>query len=510
MMMRRRAALFSDKIKTPHELLDRCCLRPRSYKTIMCHGTFDVVHPGHIQHLLYCKSKADILIASVTADIHINKRDISPYVPEQLRAQNLAVMEMVDYVIIDRNPTPLKNIEMLKPDYFAKGYDYIAGQTKTAEEQQAVESYGGQMIFTPGDVVYSSSKLIGLKPNLAAEKLHILMQSEGITFDDLRAALKAMEDINVHVVGDTIVDSYSHTSLVGGGTKTPTLSVRFESKKDYVGGAGIVAKHLHASGATVEFTTVLGNDANAEFILTELAGIKVNAYADNRPTVNKNVFIAGDYRLLKVDTLDNRSISDHVAQQIAAEIRKPTDAVIFADFRHGLFNRHTIPLFTAAIPALTFTAADSQVASRWGNILDFQNFDLVTPNERESRFALGDQDSVVRPLALELYRRANCKNLILKLGERGSITYRSDSEDDPHAFFTLDSFADAVIDPVGSGDALLSYATLALVATRNSVVSSIIGSLAAGISCGIDGNSAITPAQILAKIDQLERKVNFA
>ena len=43
--------------------------------------------------------------------------------------------------------------------------------------------------------------------------------------------------------------------------------------------------------------------------------------------------------------------------------------------------------------------ADSQVASRWGNILDFQNFDIITPNEREARFSLGDQDSVIRPLA---------------------------------------------------------------------------------------------------------------
>ena len=53
------------------------------------------------------------------------------------------------------------------------------------------------------------------------------------------------------------------------------------------------------------------------------------------------------------------------------------------------------------MPEGAFRVADSQVASRWGNILDFQGFDLITPNEREARFALGDQDSVVRPLGLE-------------------------------------------------------------------------------------------------------------
>ncbi len=39
----------------------------------MCHGTFDLVHPGHVRHLLYAKSKADILVASLTADAHITK-----------------------------------------------------------------------------------------------------------------------------------------------------------------------------------------------------------------------------------------------------------------------------------------------------------------------------------------------------------------------------------------------------------------------------------------------------
>lgn len=511
--------MFSDKIKTLDELRwivgnSRCVSTLGNYSTprakiIMCHGTFDVVHVGHIRHLQYCKTKADILIASLTADRHVTKADMRPYIPEALRAYNLAALEMVDYVIIDQNATPVENILALRPDYFAKGYEYLSGNNKTAEEQKAVESYGGEMLFTPGDVVYSSSKLLGYKPNLAAEKLRTLLDSEGLTFDDLRSTLDKMKGKTVHVVGDTIVDSYTYTSLVGGGTKTPTLSVRFETQTYYTGGAAIIAKHVQAIGAGVTFTTVLGNDAHAEFVLNDLKGIKVNPFHDNRPTVNKNVIIAGDYRLLKVDTLDNRSISENVARQIAEEIKKPHDAVIFADFRHGLFNRHTIPRFSEAIPSLTYRAADSQLASRWGNILEFEGFDLITPNEREARFALGDQDSVIRPLALQLYQKANCKTLILKLGERGSITYRNNSESDPHAFFTLDSLAESVVDAVGSGDALLAYSTVAMVATGNTVLASVLGSIAAGLACGVDGNKPVTPEQVLNRINQLERKVNF-
>ena len=69
----------------------------------MCHGVFDVVHPGHVRHLLYAKSKADILVASLTADQHITKGVHRPHVPQDLRAVNLAAFEMVDYVVIDRN-----------------------------------------------------------------------------------------------------------------------------------------------------------------------------------------------------------------------------------------------------------------------------------------------------------------------------------------------------------------------------------------------------------------------
>ena len=62
--------------------------------------------------------------------------------------------------------------------------------------------------------------------------------------------------------------------------------------------------------------------------------------------MNKNAIVAGGYRLLKLDTLDNRSISDHVLQQLThATSNTPADAVVFSDFRHGIFNRRTIPTF---------------------------------------------------------------------------------------------------------------------------------------------------------------------
>jgi sugar/nucleoside kinase (ribokinase family) len=215
--------------------------------------------------------------------------------------------------------------------------------------------------------------------------------------------------------------------------------------------------------------------------------------------------------LIKIDTLDNRPISERIQEQIRAAIAATaSDAAVFSDFRHGIFNRDTIPGLVAAIPANVFRVADSQVASRWGNILEFQEFDLITPNEREARFALGDQDSVVRPLALRLFRAARCKNLILKLGDRGLIAYRQRPDiEDVRSFFTIDSFADHVVDAVGAGDALLAYATLTEIATRNPVIAAAMGAFAAAAECECDGNVPVTLEAVDRKISQIERRAGY-
>ena len=227
----------------------------------MCHGMFDIVHPGHLRHLMYAKDKADLLIASLTADVHATKADFHPYVPQDLRAANLAALEMVDFVIIDPNATPIEHIKYLQPDFFAKGYEYFEGVPPGPRRRSTLESYGGEIVFTPGDVVYSSSRLIeSSPPKLGVEKLLALMESEGFGFDRSREALTAMRGVRVHVLGDTIVDSYSHCSLLGATAKSPTFSVKHERTEVFAGGAAVVAKHVKAAGGEVSFSTVLGND----------------------------------------------------------------------------------------------------------------------------------------------------------------------------------------------------------------------------------------------------------
>lgn len=509
---------YRHKIKSATELREILGGPPRQDTVIMCHGVFDVVHPGHLRHLLSAKSKADILVASLTADRYIDKGIYRPHIPQDLRACNLAAFEFVDYVLIDEYPTPLGNLRLIQPDLFAKGYEYSGSHghpKETLEEIEAVHAYGGDVVFTPGDIVYSSSKLIDLAPPaIKFEKLMLLMSRAQISVNDLHDALDSLGGRTVHVVGDTIVDSLTQCVMIGGQTKTPTLSVQFGSRADAVGGAGIVAEHLKAAGAEVVLTTLLGDDDHAQFVLRRMsdAGINCRPIVDsNRPTVNKNAIVAGGYRLLKVDTLDNSSISDDQLDTLAESISNtPCDAVVFSDFRHGIFNRRTIPRLRQSIPPGVFKVGDSQVASRWGNIVEFSDFDLITPNEREARFALADQDSGVRSLASRLLEESRCGVLILKMGDRGILTHSASSHEISGSYFVMDSFVDRLVDSVGAGDALLAYSTLTMLATGNPVIASILGNLAAACECECDGNMPVTPRHVREKLLSIEQQIEVS
>ena len=508
---------FRNKIFVSPEKLLKIILKhgERKKKVIMCHGVFDIVHPGHIRHLLHAKSKADILIVSITADKYIKKGQYRPHVPQDLRAMNLAAFGIVDSVLIDQNDEPIKNLKILKPDFFAKGFEYISAKIneKTKEEEKTFKKDGGKILFTPGDYVNSSSSLIKFKePDLRYEKLLIILEKYNLSFKDLRESVKHLKKQSVHIVGDTIIDTFTYCNMLGGQTKTPTLSVLFNNKIDFLGGAGVVAKHIASTGAKTYFTTLLGNDKFSKFVEKECKkfNIKLNKIEDKtRPTVNKNLFISESHRLLKVGTLDNTPISQEQLKLFSNYIKKiNTNAVIFSDFRHGIFNKKNIPHLSKQINKKTFKVADSQVASWWGNIVDFKNFDLITPNEKEARFALSDQVSGVRSLAAEAYNEAKAKWLVLKMGKRGVISVINKRHFSNESYISIDSFVNNLVDPVGAGDALLAYSTLVYLNTKNKILATIIGSIAASCECEVDGNIPISPREILEKLNDIENRLN--
>ena len=78
-------------------------------------------------------------------------------------------------MIIDKNDTPLKNLISIQPDFFAKGFEYNKEKMnpKTIDEMKIIQSYGGKMVFSPGDIVFSSSKIIKSPPDMKNESYFI-------------------------------------------------------------------------------------------------------------------------------------------------------------------------------------------------------------------------------------------------------------------------------------------------------------------------------------------------
>lgn len=112
---------------------------------IMCHGCFDILHLGHIEHLQAAANAGDILVVSVTADEYVNKGNGRPVFTAQERAEMLDALECVDYVAINHAPNELAALKQLKPNVYIKGPDYIGFE---CEYFNLAKSDGIRMAFT--------------------------------------------------------------------------------------------------------------------------------------------------------------------------------------------------------------------------------------------------------------------------------------------------------------------------------------------------------------------------
>ena len=111
---------------------------------VLCHGCFDIVHPGHVRYLQFARQQGDVLVVSLTGNDAIEKADgTRPYVPQELRAESLAALEPVDQVVIADGPTAEPIIQALRPQVYVKGREYEhSTHPGFLAERRLVESLG--------------------------------------------------------------------------------------------------------------------------------------------------------------------------------------------------------------------------------------------------------------------------------------------------------------------------------------------------------------------------------
>jgi cytidyltransferase-like protein len=129
---------------------------------VLCHGCFDLMHPGHIRHFQAAKEMGDCLVVTITPDVYIDKGPGKPVFNEVLRANSVAALECVDYAAINKWPTAEKTLRLLKPDIYVKGQEFEKAEDKTGKiqrELKIVDEIGCQMRFTH-EIVFSSTTLL--------------------------------------------------------------------------------------------------------------------------------------------------------------------------------------------------------------------------------------------------------------------------------------------------------------------------------------------------------------
>ncbi len=501
------SSILQGKIVELDELTSAVQAARAAGKTIVqCHGCFDIVHPGHVRYLEFARQQGDVLVVSLTGDSDISKGDQRPYIPQELRAENLAALMFVDYVHIDPNPTAEDILAKVKPDVYVKGREYERStDSDFLAEKGVVEGYGGRIIFSSGKIVFSSTELIGRLPQsdrTQSHRLRLVTQRYDMTAQSIGAMLDRFHDLHVLVVGDIVIDRYVFCDALGVASESPMLSLVQQDDRTYVGGAGIVARHVAAMGGHAFLLSAGGTDERSKWAREVLAGEGVESHLiESRPTlVEKTRFVAEDSKLFKVDR-GQRLPLDSVAERRAAlmleQQSKLADAVIFCDFGYGMI---TGSLLTRVLPTLRYNVRTltADVSGGRASMLNFHHVDLLCPTERELRTMLNDYSSGLSAVAWQILDRTQARHLFVTLEKRGMVVFERRSQDRKSSRWSgrlrseqLPSLAYHPVDRLGCGDALLAGATLSLAAGGSLMQSAYIGNAAAAIEISMLGNHPV-------------------
>jgi rfaE bifunctional protein kinase chain/domain/rfaE bifunctional protein nucleotidyltransferase chain/domain len=482
-------------------------------KTIVhCHGCFDIVHPGHIHHLQFARSLGDILVVSVSADPHVNKGFDRPLIPEDLRASSLAALECVDCVYVNDCPTAIELLEALCPDVYVKGREYEQNHDpRFLQERDLVASHGGRVVFSSGDVVYSSTALIGTltRPDrFYDEKVSRLRDRYGLSTANLQALLRRARGQRIVVIGDYILDRYHFCDATGVAGEGPMLSLRPMQDRDYDGGAGVIALHLAGLGADPVLVSALADDELSSQIAMRLEGrgVEMQCHRGRRQIVCKHRYLVDHTKLFKVDegatTPGDTQLEGLLAARILAAA-DGADAVVFCDFGYGMITAtlldRILPELRKRVPVLT-----ADVSGRQNHLLRFSEVDLLCPTEREVREAQQDFSSGLGAVVWNLLNKTSARQAIITLGKEGLVTFDGSPRPMPDRLHSeyLPALAPHAIDPLGCGDALLAAASLALSAGGSLEAAAFLGSVAAAIEAQEIGNHPITSERLLAQLHQ--------
>jgi rfaE bifunctional protein kinase chain/domain len=457
-------------------------------KLVLVTGVFSVLHPGHLRLFRFAKECGDRLVVGVYAD-SIAKA----WVPENLRLEGVQSNSWVDEAFLIQEP-----IEQV----IARFKEH---ESRFNPEAAALREYGGKLLFSSGEVAFSSLDLIrkeySVSPVNLIEFPNDYLHRHGIELNGLRKLVQSFGKLRVCVIGDLIIDEYITCQPLGMSQEDPTVVVMPIDSKRFIGGAGIVAAHAAGLGATVQFLSVTGSDSGRQFALENLNEMGVQAYLfedPSRPTTLKKRFRSHGKSLLRVSELHQAPIDSSIQELIYAQIADSIDEIdllVFSDFNYGCLPQQLVErIIGLGHQHGVMMVADSQSSSQVGNISRFKDMNLITPTEREARISVRNHEDGLVVLAQQLKSASGAKNILLKLGGEGVLVHGAEIDD------RIGALNQTPKDVAGAGDSLLISSAMALARGGNIWEAALLGSLAAAIQVGRVGNTPIESSELLAEL----------
>ncbi len=468
---------------------------------VQCHGCFDIVHPGHVRHLKYAARQGDRLVVSITADAFVNKGPGRPMFPHDLRAENMAALEFVDFVLVHHEETAAGLLGEVRPDIYIKGAEYASNNDPRFEEERAiVERHGGRVVFSSPDVVFSSTSIVrSIKENsgsrLDGTPLAQLAQQHDLSTAMIRDVLGRASGKRVVVVGESIIDVYQHCQWPLAASEHPMLSLRPTETQRFDGGAAVIAKHLASLGQRPLLCTPLDDDEQSKAFLArmEADGVEVVAIPCDHPLPHKTRYVVGRDKVMKIDSSTRYAMEPrHVAGAIDRLRREERiDAMVVADFGLGFLSDGLAGQIIAGLRDRAGIVL-GDVSGMHCGLLAMRGADVLCPCESELRHAMSDHDSPLQVVAMGLLERLDAKVLCVTLGDKGLVAFTRD-----RGVFEMPAMIHDPADVLGCGDALLSALGAAMLGGANLVQASYIGSIAAAVAGSRLGNWAVGREQIL-------------
>lgn len=135
-------------------------LKAQGKKIAFANGHFDVLHVGHLRYLRAARAEGDVLVVGINGDASVArlKGPGRPIVPTAERAELLAALEPVDFVVVFEGDSPAPLLADLRPDVHCKGTDY--GAPEKVPEYEIVRAYGGRTVLVGDPKDHATSDLI--------------------------------------------------------------------------------------------------------------------------------------------------------------------------------------------------------------------------------------------------------------------------------------------------------------------------------------------------------------